>query len=83
MVSVGLRSVAGSGGADVEEKLMALKAEMGLIAPPKPAEKSKQLGAGNAGVHDADVEDVPEAEAAAIPEAQLLSEFDKLQEKQR
>ena len=78
-----LKLEAGAGGADVDDRLMALKAEMGLIAPPKPAEKSKQLGAGNAGVHDADVEDVPEAEAAAIPEAQLLSEFDKLEEKQR
>ena len=72
-----------TGGADVENRLMALKAEMGLIAPPKAEEKSKQLGSGNAGVHDADVEDVPEAEAASIPEAQLLSEFDKLEEKQR
>jgi hypothetical protein len=62
---------------------MALKAEMGLIAPPQPAEKSKQLGAGNAGVQDGDVEEVSEAEAASIPEAQLLSEFDKLEEKQR
>jgi phage shock protein A len=78
-----LKLEAGTGGADVEDRLMALKAEMGLIAPPKPEEKSKQLGAGNAQVHDADVEEVPEAEAAAIPEAQLLSEFDKLEEKQR
>jgi phage shock protein A len=77
-----LKLEAGTGGADVEDRLMALKAEMGLIQPPKPEEKSKQLGAGNAKVHDADVEDVPEAEAASIPEAQLLSEFDKL-EKQR
>jgi phage shock protein A len=77
-----LKLESGTGGADVEDRLMALKAEMGLIAPPKPEHKSKQLGAGNAEVHDADVEDVPEAEAASIPEAQLLSEFDKL-EKQR
>jgi phage shock protein A len=78
-----LKLEAGTGGADVEDRLMALKAEMGLIAAPKPEQKSKQLGAGNAQVHDADVEDVPEAEAASIPEAQLLSEFDKLEEKQR
>jgi phage shock protein A len=78
-----LKLEAGTGGADVEDRLMALKAEMGLIAPPKPEQKSKQLGAGNAEVHDADVEEVPEAEAASIPEAQLLSEFDKLEEKQR
>jgi phage shock protein A len=78
-----LKLEAGTGGADVEDRLMALKAEMGLIAPPKPEQKSKQLGSGNTAVHDADVEDVPEAEAASIPEAQLLSEFDKLEEKQR
>jgi phage shock protein A len=73
-----LKLEAGGGGADVEDRLMALKAEMGLIAPPKPADKAKQLGAGNS-VHDADVDDVPESEAASIPEAQLLSEFDKLE----
>jgi phage shock protein A len=78
-----LKLESGTGGADVEDRLMALKAEMGLIAPPKPSEKSMQLGSGNTSVHDADVEDVSEAEAASIPEAQLLSEFDKLQEKQR
>ena len=78
-----LKLEAGTGGADVEDRLTALKAEMGLIAPPKAEEKSKQLGSGNAGVHDADVEDVPESEAASIPEAQLLSEFDKLEERQR
>jgi len=78
-----LKLESGTGGADVEDRLMALKAEMGLIAPPKPAEKPMQLESGAAGVHDADVEDMPESEAAAIPEAQLLSEFDKLEEKQR
>jgi phage shock protein A len=74
-----LKLESGTGGADVEDRLMALKAEMGLIAPPKPAEKAKQLGTGNNGVHDAEVEDVSDAEAASIPEAQLLSEFDKLE----
>ncbi|MSR20262.1 MAG: PspA/IM30 family protein [Gemmatimonadetes bacterium] len=70
---------AGTGGADVEGRLMALKAEMGLIAPPKPADQAKQLGTGNSGVHDADVEEISDADAASIPEAQLLSEFDKLE----
>jgi phage shock protein A len=74
-----LKLESGTGGADVEDRLMALKAEMGLIAPPTPADKAKQLGTGNSGVHDADVEEVSEAEAASIPEAQLLSEFDKLE----
>jgi phage shock protein A len=73
---------AGTGGADVEDRLMALKAEMGLIAPPKPADKAKQLGTGNSGARDADVEEISDAEAASIPEAQLLSEFDKLEKQQ-
>ena len=80
---------AGPGGADVEDQLLALKADMGLIAPPEPAEAPRQLEAGDddvevptPGVQDAQVEEVSEAEAAKIPEAQLLSEFDKLEEKQ-
>jgi hypothetical protein len=41
------------------------------------------LEAGDAGgVQDADVEEVSDAEAESIPEAQLLSEFDKLGETQ-
>jgi phage shock protein A len=77
-----LRLEAGKGGADVEDQLLALKAEMGLIPAPKADEAPKQLGGGSDGaVQDADVEDVSEAEAAQIPEAQLLSEFDKLEER--
>ena len=88
-----LRLEAGPGGADVEDQLLALKVDMGLIEPPDSAEKPKQLEAGDeaaepaaAGddeVQDAQVEEVTEAEAASIPEAQLLSEFDKLEEKQQ
>ena len=78
-----LRLESGTGGADVEDQLLALKTEMGLIAAPKGGDSAKQLGAGADGaVQDADVEDVSEDEAANIPEAQLLSEFDKLGEKQ-
>jgi len=88
-----LQLEAGSDGADVEGKLAALKQEMGLIAAPSEAEEPKQLGAGDEDgeadeaeaepeVQEAQVEDVSDAEAAAIPEAQLLSEFDKLGEKQ-
>jgi phage shock protein A len=77
-----LRLEAGKGSADVEDQLLALKAEMGLIAPPKGGGERKQLGGGEAGVRDADVEDVSEEEAAGIPEAELLSEFDRLEEKQ-
>ncbi len=88
-----LRLEASPGGADVDDQLLALKADMGLIAAPE-AEAPKQLEAGDddevvaeaataeAEVKEAQVEEVSEAEAQQIPEAQLLSEFDKLQEKQ-
>ena len=86
-----LKLEAGPGGADVEDQLLALKADMGLIAAPA-GEEPKQLEAGDdavppveAGepaVQDAQVEEVSEAEAESIPEAQLLSEFDKLEGKQ-
>jgi phage shock protein A len=79
-----LRLEAGTGGADVEDQLLALKAEMGLIAPPKKGESAKRLGAGADGaVREADVEEVSDDEAANIPEAELISEFDKLEEKQQ
>lgn len=76
-----LRLEAGQGSADVEAQLIALKAEMGLIPAPKAEEKPKQLGGGDGSVREADVEDVSESEAAEIPEAELISEFDKLEEK--
>jgi phage shock protein A len=69
------------GGAGVEDQLLALKAEMGLIAPPSEQGPAKQLGDGDDGIQDAQVEEVSEEEAAGIPEAQLLSEFDKLEGK--
>ncbi|MDA0311312.1 MAG: PspA/IM30 family protein [Gemmatimonadetes bacterium] len=69
------------GGAGVEDKLLALKSQMGLLGDG--ASEPKQLEAGDAGgVQDADVEEVSDAEAESIPEAQLLSEFDKLGETQ-
>jgi phage shock protein A len=86
-----LRLEAGPGGADVEDQLLALKADMGLLAAPDDAEEPKQLTGGDGigeaeaaegSVQDADVEEVSEAEAESIPEAELLSEFDKLEEKQ-
>jgi len=76
-----LRLEAGPGGADVEGQLLALKAEMGLIAPPDDKGAAKQLEAGN-GVQEGEVEEVSDEEAADIPEAELLSEFDKLGERQ-
>jgi phage shock protein A len=86
-----LKLEAGPGGADVEDQLLALKAEMGLIAPPSATEAPRQLESGAAAVdaeaqaapvQDADVEELSEEEAEEIPEAQLISEFDKLEEKQ-
>ena len=77
-------------GADVEDKLLALKSQMGLLGDG--SKEPKQLEAGDepaaaaaepaTGVQDAVVEEVSEAEAASIPEAQLLSEFAELEEKQ-
>jgi phage shock protein A len=77
-----LRLEAGDGGADVESKLAALKQEMGLLPSGEP-EEPKQLGAGDADetVQDAQVEEVSEAEAQGIPEAELLEEFGRLEEK--
>jgi phage shock protein A len=85
-----LESGGAGGGADVEDKLLALKSQMGLLGDG--AEEPKQLEAGDApapeapeaapAVQDARVEEVSEAEATAIPEAQLLSEFEELEGKQ-
>ncbi len=81
-----LRLEAGPGGADVEDQLLALKAEMGLIAAPQ-AEAPKQLEAPDAPA-SAEAEAVPAdageeggSDPEAIPEAELLSEFDKLEER--
>lgn len=75
-----LRLEAGKGDANVDDKLMALKQQMGLLpATSSGGAEAKQLGAGK--VQEAQVEEVPEAEAAKIPEAQLLAEFDRLEEK--
>ena len=75
-----LRLEAGSGDAGVDAKLNALKQQMGLLpAASSSGEEAKQLGAGK--VEEAQVEEVSEAEAANIPEAQLLEEFDRLGDK--
>jgi phage shock protein A len=75
-----------AGGADVEDKLLALKSQMGLIG--EGSEEVKQLEAGDApaaaqaapAVQEAQVEEVSDEEAASIPEAELLSEFESLGE---
>ena len=86
-----VRLEAGDGGADADDKLAALKQKMGLLpAASADGGEAKQLGAGEAEapevpaepvVQEAQVEEVSEAEAEGIPEAQLLEEFDKLGEK--
>jgi phage shock protein A len=74
-----LKLEAGSGDANVDAKLTALKQQMGLLpASSSGGGEARQLGAGK--VQDAQVEDVSEAEAASIPEAQLLEEFDRMGE---
>jgi phage shock protein A len=77
-----LRLEAGPGGADVEDQLLALKQEMGLIAAPKK-DASKRLGYGQEDevVQDAEVEEDDSESDSEIPEAELLSEFDRLEEK--
>ena len=80
-----LKLEAGPGGADVEDQLLALKAEMGLIEAPAK-EKPRQLeaggddGADHDNVQDAEVE-MADEDDESIPEAQLLSEFEELEEK--
>ena len=75
-----LRLEKGTVGTDMEAKLAALKQQMGLLpaAASAEAEKPKQLGAGKE-VQDAQV--VEQAEGEHIPEAQLIAEFDRLEEK--
>jgi phage shock protein A len=79
-----LRLETGPSGADVEGQLLALKQEMGLIAATKGGDESKRLGKGDQAdgrVKDADVVESADGDDVSIPEAELLSEFDKLEEK--
>ena len=75
-----LRLESGPGGADVEDQLLALKQEMGLIEAPKGGGEKRRLGAGKSddSVQDAEVEDGDADGNREIPEAELLSEFDRL-----
>ena len=81
-----LRLEAGGTDADVEDRLLALKAEMGLISAPA-AEKPKALGAGKGeGGEEEEEEDGVEAEAEAngeapVADAVLLEEFEQLEKK--
>ena len=72
-----LRLEAGSGDADVDNRLAALKAEMGLLPSGSP-EAPRQIGSGRD--RDDAEEAAPEAaDEPPIREAELLEEFDKLQ----
>ena len=79
------------GGADTDARLAALKQQMGLLpATSGSGEAAKQLASGDEDegeggegeVQEAQVEEVSEEEADDIPEAQLLEEFDRLEEQQ-
>ncbi len=48
---------------DVDEKLLALKRDMGLLAPATAAEKPRALGAGEVEVADAEILDEDEADS--------------------
>ena len=68
-----VRLEAGTDGSDVDDKLLALKAKMGLIAPGE-AEAPRQLGAGGGAAKDGEA-----AEAPPIHDAELIEEFEKLE----
>jgi phage shock protein A len=77
-----MRLEAGGGDADVEDRLLALKAEMGLIAGPS-SEKPKALTPGE---DEEEEEGSVEAEAqengdAPVADAVLLEEFEQLEKK--
>lgn len=78
------RLEAGPGGADVDDQLLQLKQEMGLIAGSSDEEERRRLGAGSEAegvVKDAELEENQSDADSEIPEAELLSEFDRLEER--
>ncbi len=79
-----LRLEAGYGDADVEDRLLALKQEMGLISAP-PSKKPKALAAG-AGEEDEEedeggeaTEPQPREDDLPVTDAVLLEEFERLE----
>jgi len=80
-----LRLEAGYGDSDVDDRLLALKAEMGLIAAPE-GEKPKAITAGD---DEDEEEEVVEAEAEEKPaeppvaDAVLLEEFEQLEKMEK
>lgn len=76
-----LRLEAGGGDTDVEDRLLQLKAEMGLIAAPA-SEKPKALSSGDEEEEDEGVEAEAEApEEPPVADAVLLEEFEQLEKK--
>ncbi|MDE2653336.1 MAG: PspA/IM30 family protein [Gemmatimonadetes bacterium] len=79
-----VRLESGSDAPGVDDKLLALKAKMGLIAAPE-AEKPKQLGAGSGASGDGAADDDAgasgdSAEPPPIRDAELIEEFEKLEQ---
>jgi phage shock protein A len=86
-----LQLEASKGGADMDDRLVALKQQMGVLPPPPPKE-TRQLGAGtnqgNATVQDGEVE-IEEDDggsgsgegAEPVAEAELLRQFERLEQR--
>ncbi len=76
-----VRLESGYGDSDVEDRLLALKHEMGLIAGPESS-KPKALSPGEDEEEEAvDTEAAPHEEDAPVADAQLLEEFEQLGKK--
>jgi phage shock protein A len=84
-----LKLEAGKGGADMDDRLVALKQQMGVLPPPK-TEEPRQLGAGTTpagNVQDGEVEieedDAPQGQGSGEPvaEAELLRQFERLEQR--
>ena len=78
-----IRLEAGGGDADVDDRLMALKQEMGLIAAPE-AEAPKALAPGEDEEEEegVDAEAQPKEEEPPVADAVLLEEFEQLEKKE-
>ena len=85
-----LQLEASKGGGDMDDRLVALKQQMGVLPPPAPKEEPRQIGAGNnqgtGAVQDGVVE-IEEDEAGSggdaketVAEAELLRQFERLEQ---
>ncbi len=73
-----LRLESGSGGVDMDGRLTALKAKMGML-PSGNMEAPKQLEAGEGDLAESSSSDETDRDAPSIQEAELLEEFKKLE----